>query len=194
MPSLPTFSAIRSLRKARNAASLLRVHGEAGSHGMATAIDQQARLARRDDGDAEIDAAHGTARPFADTVLVRDDASGPVESVLEAARDDADDAGVPTVRRHIDQPIVELSAAGHRFDPLDRGLEARGLDSASFLIVVVEPFRDRLRLADVLRGKQRRAQSRLADPTARIDPRPENEAGVIGLERFVDAGDVGKRR
>src|SRR6185437_5947036 len=68
-------------------------NGEAGRHGMAAAIDQQARLARGDDRAAEVQPGDRAAGALAEAGLVEgDDAGRAAIALLQPARDDADDA------------------------------------------------------------------------------------------------------
>ena len=95
---------------------LAALNGETSSHRMAAPVHQQTGLARRDDGNTQIHAAHGSARSFPDTVLERDDTGRSVVAVLEPTRDDADDPGMPTFRRDIDQAVVQFAARRLRFN------------------------------------------------------------------------------
>ena len=68
-----------------------REYGAIYEGNVPAAVDQQARLPRRQHGRAQVDAAHGPARPFAHAVLHRDHAGRAVVAFAQAPRDDADD-------------------------------------------------------------------------------------------------------
>src|SRR5690606_39302409 len=82
-------------------------------HGVTAAIDEKPRLARGDDGGAELESRDRPAGALPGAVLERDDAGRAVVALLEPARDDADDPGMPALARDEDQ------RRGHGF-PLHR--------------------------------------------------------------------------
>src|SRR5919108_6261482 len=103
---------------------------------MATAVDQQPRLARGDDGAAEVDAQNRTARAFADRRLDADDAGRPAVALLQTAGDDADHAGMPRRRGSEDEARRQARlhlGDGRRLDHL--------LDLAALVVIAIEPAR-----------------------------------------------------
>ncbi len=162
---------------------------EAGGHRVPAAIDQQPGLPRRDHRRAERHARHRTARSFPHSVRHRDDAGRPLVAFLEPRRDDADDPGVPALRRREHQS-GRLRAG---LDRRDRRLQRLGLDRAALAVVGVE---SRCQLRGFLRvvgGEQPGAEIGGADPAAGIDPGPEHEAEMVGVDRFGHAADRGQR-
>src|SRR5688500_17594184 len=101
---------------------------------MATTIDQQTGLARRDHRRAERLPRHRAAGPFANPVGNGDDAGGPFVAFLEAGRDDADDPGVPALGggEH------ERRRLRPRLDTGDGLLQGARLYLAALAVVVVK--------------------------------------------------------
>ena len=159
---------------------------------MAAAVDEQPGLARRDDRRAERHAGHRAARAPADPVGERDDAGRPVVALLEPAGDDADDAGMPALARGEDQRRRIAAPLSTARSPA--ASDAR-LDLAALAVVAVEPLRQRRAPRRIVGRQQPRAEIGGADPAAGIDPRPQDEAEMIGVERARSMpGHVGERR
>src|SRR5512134_2313439 len=103
---------------------------------MAATVDQDPRLARGDNGGAEVDAVDGTAGAFADTVIDRDDDGWFAVALLQAAGDDADDARMPTFAAdHEDGCTPDRRVV---FDHRDRFVQDRLFDVATLLVQYVE--------------------------------------------------------
>ena len=88
---------MRSSRKRASVGQRLAVDREAGRHGVAAAVDQQAGLARGDHRRAEIDAAHRAARALAELAVEADDEGRPAVALDQPAGDDADHADMPAL-------------------------------------------------------------------------------------------------
>ncbi len=69
-------------------------------------------------------------------------------------------------------------------------LQHRGLDGLAFAVEPVEIFGDAPRLDFVAHREEFRAERRVADPSAGIDPRSDQKAEVIGIRRAAGAGDI----
>jgi hypothetical protein len=116
---------------------------------------------------AEIDPADRTARALADPIGQRDDAGRHAETLLEAARDDADHAGMPILLGDEDASAVG-AGVGHR----RRFGQNLVLDGTALAVEVVELCRDLGSLAAVLGREQPRPEFGFADPAAGVDPGP----------------------
>ncbi len=145
------------------------------------------------DGGADVDAGDGAQRASALALgLPGHDAGRTTEPFHEATGDEADHALMPTLRRDhqhgevgilIDQPIG-----------LGNGLlEHLSFDGLPLAVQLVEQRRDLGRLDLVIRRQQARAERGVADATARIDARAQDEAQVIRSRRLVQAGRVDQR-
>ena len=167
---------MRSARKSRNAFNFIARDGETRRHFMPAAIDQQARLPRRDNMRAEIDVVHRTARALADIAFQRHDQSRMMEFFLEARGDDADHARMPVFARR-----RKPSAYFRSSDRFGFGQHLR-LDRAAFGIQRVQMLRDLLGHARVIGRKQSRAEIGLAHAAAGIDARPQNKSRRIGID------------
>ncbi len=133
---------------------------------------------------------HRAARALADRAVKRDDAGRAVVAFLEPARDDADDAGMPALARDEDQQ----RAAAAVLDLRDRLRQNARLDLAPLGVVGVELLRQARASSGSSVDEQPRAEIGRADPAAGIDPRPQDEAGVIGADRARRCRHVGQRR
>ena len=67
-------------------------------------------------------------------------------------------------------------------------------DGLALLVEAVELFGQPPGLCRIVRGQQSRAEIGPADPPAGIDPRPEQEAGMIGARRAGHPRNIGQRR
>ena len=65
----------------------------------------------------------------------------------------------------------------------DRLVEHLALDGAALGVELVEPQRQRADLVRIVARQQPRAEIGLPDPAAGIDPRPQQEAEMIGARR-----------
>ena len=80
-------------------AHLTGLDGNAGGHGVPTALGDEPGLDGRDDGGAEIDAGHGSARAGAGAIACeRDGEGGALEALAQARSDETDNAGMPVGR------------------------------------------------------------------------------------------------
>ena len=158
----------------------IATHGEAGRHRMAAAGDQQAGASRLADRRSQVEARHRSAGRLADVAVDRDDADRPVAALAQPSRDDAQHPRVPAVAGddddRIGRAVVYLGACGRQH---------RRLDGLAILVVGVEHRGDARCLRRVIGGQQSGAQIRSADPPAGVDPRPQDEANVIGVEGAV---------
>src|SRR5579864_769990 len=145
---------------------------------MAAAVHEEACLARRNHGRSERQSGYRPARALADAVGDRDDASGPVVALLETAGDDANDAGMPPLARREHQRRVAVAA----FDLIDRLRQDARLELAAFGIEYVKLACDRQDRGRIVARQQLGAEIGLADAAAGIDARPQDEAGVVGVE------------
>ncbi len=156
---------------------------------MPAAIDQQPRLARRDDRRAERHAGHRPAGAPADPVSQRDDAGRPLVTLLEPRRDDADDPGMPAFRRGEHQ----RRRLRRRLDRGDRRLQGLRLDLAALAVVAVEPGCQLGGQRRIIGGEEARAEVGGADPSAGIDPGTQDEAEMVGVDRRTHPADRGER-
>ncbi len=111
---------------------------------------------------------------------------GTVEPLLETRGQDADHSWRPALARHHQRraPLLEPE----RGQRLGLGLRERSdLDLLASPVQPVEFGGDRPRLELVARREQSRAERRVADPAAGVDPRADQEAEVIGPRRPVGA-------
>ena len=118
----------------------------------------------------EIDPAHRPARAFAQTILDRHHAGGPVERLLYPAGDDPDHSRMPAFGRGNDQ---RGAGVGLLFRLRHCRIQYRRFDFAPLGIVFVEANRDPRRFIPVDGGQQFNAQPGFSHPSARVDPRPE---------------------
>ena len=144
-------------------------------HGMASALDQQAFLARPDDRCAKVDTGYRTPRTLAFTgcAVERHHERGLACLFLDAPGDDADDARVPAIAgKHVHRAVV-LS------DQLVLGsLLDFGLDGAAFLVERGKLGCDARGFFGVLGRQQAHAEGGFAHPAPCVDPRPQCEAEV----------------
>ncbi len=116
-----------------------------------------------------------------------------VEPLLEPRRQNADDPWRPSLARHHHRCASLLET--ERRQRLGLGLGERGdLDLLAGAVQPIELGGNCARLEVVGRGQEPRAETRVADPPAGVDPRPDQEAEMIGPRRPVGAGDVEQRR
>src|SRR5205085_7921171 len=134
-------------------------------HRVAAAVHQEAGLARGDDRGAEPDPGDRAARSPPDPLVERDDAGRAVVALLEAAGDDADDAGMPALAGGEDQGRRAVPA----LDLGDRGVEDARLDLAALGVVGVELARQPRRLERILGREQARAEVAAPDTAAGVD-------------------------
>src|SRR5207302_1080423 len=156
---------------------LFRCDRETRRHCVAAAIDQQPRLARRDDRGAERQSGDRAARTSADAIGERDDASRALVTLFEACSDDPDHPGVPILGRGKD----EDGRLRRSFDQADCRLQGARLDLAALAVVGVETRRKLGGNRRIVGCKQARAEIGAADPPAGIDPRTEHKAEMIGV-------------
>src|SRR3546814_2938005 len=81
------------------------------------------------------------------------------------------------LQRHVIRHMLEF---GHRLG------QHGGLDLLALAVVAVELGRHDIRLAGIVAGQQPCAEIGLADAAAGIDPRPEQEAEMIGTGGFAE--------
>jgi hypothetical protein len=156
---------------------------------VAAAIDQQARLARRGNRRAEIDAPDRAARALGGLAVAGDDEGGSAGAVLDPAGDDADDAGMPALAIKDHHGAVVLPAGeGEGF------VEDRLLDPPALGIQPVQLDGDADSLLAVVGGQKADAEIRETDAPAGVDARPDQKARVVGAGRPVHPRNVGKRR
>ena len=162
-------------------------------HRVAAALDEQPRLDRGAHRLAEIDAGDRAAGPDRMSAGEGQREGRAVEPLLEPRGENADDARRPVLARHHHRraPLVEAE----RGQRLGLGLRQRGdLDLLAGAVQPVELGGDGARLEVVRRRQEPRAEARVADPAARVDPRADQEAEMIGPRRPVRAGDVEQGR
>ena len=101
------------------------------------------------------------------------------------------------------QPSLSTSERGRQalavgpvqsLDAGDRLVEHLALDGAALGVELVEAQRQRADLVRIVARQQARAEIGLADPPAGIDPRPQQEAEMIGARRLAQPRHVGQRR
>ena len=117
----------------------------------------------------------------------RHHAGRPVVALLQAAGDDADDAGMPALAAREHERALRRPLS---FDLGDGGVEHGLLDRAPLGVEGVEPARQGGGLGRVVGRQQADAEIGRADAAAGIDARPEHEAGVIGAGRLLEPGHV----
>ena len=160
---------------------------------MTAALDEDARLDRRAHDAAKIDAGDRTAGAGRLRAVQRERESRPVEALLEAGRDEADDAGRPALARddhaapRSSRPSAASASASAASSVATSICWRSRLSRSSFV-------GDRARLDDRRGHQQPRAERGVADAPARIDARTDEKAEVIGARRPVGARDVEQRR
>src|SRR6185437_5232182 len=163
---------------------------EACGHRMTAAVDQEPGLARRDHRGTEGKSGDRAAGALADAVRDGGHASGTVVAFLEAAGDDADDTWMPALAGDEEQRCASIAA----LDLVDRLRQHARLDLAPLAIERIKLLSDRARLDDTLARQQPRPQIRLPHPAACIDPRPQDESGVVAVQPLAQPRHIGKRR
>ncbi len=132
----------------------------------------------------------GTERPEPRPIpdAERHNAGRPVVAVLEAARDDADDAGMPALARRENEP-----AHRRALDRCHRLCQHLRLDRAALGVERVE-MRGKLARLDRIVGRQEpRAEIGLADAATGIDTRAQDEPRMVSIELLADPGRVAQR-
>ena len=153
---------------------------------MAAPLDGEARLDGRAHDAAEIDAGDRAPRARRLAPVQGQRESGPLEALLQARRDQPDDAGRPALARHDHRRAALLQP--EREQSLGFGLgEHRQFDLLARAIEAVELGGDCARLQFVARRQQPRAERGIADAAARIDARADEKAEMIGARRPVGA-------
>src|SRR5690606_21956362 len=164
----------------------------AGGHGMAAALDEDARGHRIANDAAEIDPGDRAPGPDQATILsARQHEGWPAPALLQPGGHEANDAG------------MEAGAVGEH----DRGLPARhgradggiGLDQHRLLdrltlpIEAVQQRGDAPGLVKIVGHQEAGAERSVPDTPAGIDARPDQEAEVVDRKRTWDAGGLGER-
>ena len=165
--------------------------GETRRHRVAAAIDQQPRLARGDHRRAERETGDRAAGAPADAVGQRDDAGRPLVALPEPA------ATMPMTPGCQPSAAAKTSTGESLFWRSTSSIAAskrRALDLAALLVVAVEMLRPFGGERRVVGRQQPRAEIGGADPAAGIDPRPQHEAELIGVDRLDAPGRGAERR
>ncbi len=159
----------------------------AGRHRMSAAHREKPHLPRRDHRRPEIEPGHRPPGPLGQRRAARADAGRPVETLFDSRRHDADHARMPVLalEHHHAASRIELPRSG-----LHRARQDRRFHVLTLAVHPVEHPRDRERLRPVLGQQQPHAEPCIADPAARIDPRPERVAAGKGRRRLAAAGDL----
>ena len=174
----------------RQGINLVTVNGQARRHCVPPARHEQPRLARRDDGRAQVDTGDRAARPLADPIFVYGNDDGRLARLfLNAAGDDANHPRVPAFARQQRHGAIMLSGK-HGLGLL---LHNR-FNCAAFLVQAVEFHRDVLRLERVFGNKQPHTKVGFADAAAGIDARAQGKAKVGTYWRAGEAAGLNQRR
>src|SRR5690606_24527013 len=113
---------------------LARLDGDAGGHGVATALGDEPGLDGRDDSGTEIDPGHGAAGACAGAIGgERDGEGGAVESLAQARGDETDNAGMP-VGRSEDEDGRPLPAPDFGLSDACRLLDRGNLDALALVV------------------------------------------------------------
>ena len=171
--SSPTISPAFSSKNARKAPILPRSTVIPGRHGMTATLDQKALFDRISHQFSEVETIDRAARTAARAIGVEGDGeSRTPRPLLQPRRDQPDDAGMPVVAGG-DQH--RRSGPGGK---LDHRLGLRlfqhdGFHRLAFLVQPVEFLGNAHRFVRIVERQQPCAKPGIADPPARIDPRPD---------------------
>ena len=154
---------------------------------MAAAGGEQAGLAGGDDGGAKVQTGDGAAGAFDEAVRHAADEDGAVEFVLEAAGDDADNAGVPFFAVDEDDGVAGLDLG---FGGVRGGLQRAGFDGLALAVDGVQAFGEQAGVQRIVGEQEAEAEIGFADAAAGIDARAEGEAAGHGGGGFAGVGDV----
>src|SRR3546814_20147941 len=122
-----------------------------------------------DNGTADVEAVHGSARRFP---IPPDDDRRLVQPVLEASGDDPDDAGVPVFAVGDDDPV----GCAFLVRLLDRFVADGSLDGTAFAVALFEDLREFGCLILIVSDQELGSESRVADAPARLAAGPVDEA------------------
>ena len=136
------------------------------------------------EGAGEVEPGDRPAAALAVAVVQGDHDGGAVVAVDEARRDDADHAGVPLLLPEHDRAATVAGRASARDHLLDRLLEDLPLDRLALAVLLLEVRRrSRSALGCVGGGEHLDREPRVAHPAAGVEPRGEQEADVVAVER-----------
>ncbi len=157
------------------------MQGHARRHRVPPALEQETIGNSLPHDVAEIGARNRAAGAGADTTRAeRDRESRTSVSLLQARRDQADHAGMPSFRRgHDHRHVIVFAERSLRFG--FRLQHAIAFDRLALHIETVELFGDAAGFRRVFFQQQFHAEIGLADPAACIDARPEQEREVPGF-------------
>ena len=163
---------------------------KARRHGMAAASHQQAAVPGRHYGSAQVNAGDRAPGTFACTFIIEGDHYGrPAKFFLQPSRYDTDDARMPAVARHQCNGAVVLGSR-----QCFGGLLHGSLNGAAFFIEGIEFSGNGAGFHRVFRGEQPDAKIRFADPSPRIDARPECKTEVGADWRTLQPCSLDQRR
>ena len=154
---------------------------------MPAPVDQQPGLASCNHCRTKRQPGDRAARSSADAIGERDDTGRTLVALLEAGGDDPDHPRMPVLGCSKD----EDRRLGRSFHGRDRRRQGPRLDVPPLAVVGVELPREFASDDRIIGREQARAEVGGADPAAGVDPRPEQKAEMIDVDRLSDARDGG---